>query len=122
MGNPGIVRRVVRRRAPQPEPHKLAIGVVGSSPLGAGVARTVSLRLKPYPSESAARHAIDERNSYGALVSGPKGETLIVVPAAGNGTALALTGVFTAVAVSTLRSGWRESNPRGQLGRLELYH
>lgn len=83
-----------------PTPHKLAIGVVGSSPLGAGVARTVSLRLKPYPSESAARHAIDERKIYGALVSGPKGETLIVVPAAGNGTALALTGVFTAVAAA----------------------
>ena len=83
-----------------PRPHNLPIGVVGSSPLAPAVAKAVSVELKPYASEPAARRAIDQRKIYGALVSGPQGQTLIVVPAAGNSTAVALAAAFTAVAAS----------------------
>ena len=66
-----------------PRPHRVPLGVVGSSPLPAAVGQAFSLKLRPYPSESAALAAIDHRKIDGAFVAGPGGARLIVVPAVG---------------------------------------
>ena len=66
-----------------PKPHKVAIGVVGTSPLATVVGKQFSLKTTAYPSESAAVDAIDRRTIDGALVVSPAGSKLIVVPAAG---------------------------------------
>ena len=83
-----------------PKPHQVAIGVVGTSPLATVVGKRFSLETTPYPSESAAANAIDERKIVGALVVSPAGTKLIVVPAAGAAGAAALTTAFTAAAAA----------------------
>ena len=83
-----------------PKPHDVRFGVVGTSPLPAAVASQFSLSLRSYPSEADVRSALDHRKIDGAFVSGPAGSTLIVVPAAGNAGANALTGAFGAAAAA----------------------
>jgi hypothetical protein len=83
-----------------PKPHKVAFGVVGTSPLAVAVGTQFSLKTTPYASESAALTAIDQREIDGALVSLPSGAKLIVVPAAGNAGASALGAAFTAGAAA----------------------
>ena len=83
-----------------PKPHKVAFGVVGTSPLPAAVGTQFSLKTTVYASESAALAAIDERKIDGALIAGPGGAKLIVVPAAGNAGASALGAAFTAGAAA----------------------
>ena len=83
-----------------PRPHRVPLGVVGSSPLPAAVGQAFSLKLRQYPSESAALAAIDHRKIDGAFVAGPGGARLIVVPAAGNAGASALTAAFGAAAAA----------------------
>ena len=58
------------------------------------------MKITPYPSESAARTAIDRRKIDGALVGGPTGATLIVVPAASAAGATALSTAFGAAAAA----------------------
>lgn len=84
----------------KPEPHRVSIGVVGSSPLPAAVGKQFSLRITPYATEAAAQEAIDHRRIDGALVAGPAGAKLIVVPAAGALTATALSNVFPLAAAA----------------------
>jgi hypothetical protein len=86
-----------------PKPHKVSIGVVGSSPLPAAVNRQFSLRITHYPSEAAAQQAIDHRRIDGAFVAGPAGAKLIVVPAAGALAATALGNVFELAAAALHR-------------------
>ena len=83
-----------------PKPHRVAFGVVGTSPLPAAVGTKFSLKTTAYESESAALSAIDERKIDGALVAGPGGAKLIVVPAASNAGASALGAAFTAGAAA----------------------
>ena len=83
-----------------PKPHKVAFGVVGTSPLPRAVGTQFSLETTPYASESDALDAIDQREIDGALVAGPAGAKLIVVPAAGNAGASALSAAFTAGAAA----------------------
>ena len=83
-----------------PKPHQVAIGVVGTSPLATVVGKRFSLKTTPFPSESAAVDAIDQRKIDGALVVSPAGSKLIVVPAAGPAGAAALTTAFTAAAAA----------------------
>ena len=71
-----------------PRPHRVPLGVVGSSPLPAAVGQAFSLKLRQYPSESAALAAIDHRKIDGAFVAGPGGARLVVVPAVGQSRAL----------------------------------
>jgi hypothetical protein len=86
-----------------PKPNKVAFGVVGPPQLAEAVRARFSLRTTSYANEAAARRAIDRRRSYGALVTGPSGMTLIVAPAAGNGVATALTTAFTTAAAAAGR-------------------
>ncbi len=83
-----------------PQPHRVAFGVVGASPLPAAVGKGFSLKLREYANEPAARTAIDHRKIDGALVAGPSGATLIVAPAAGNAGAAALSAAFGAAAAA----------------------
>ena len=83
-----------------PKPHEVAFGVVGTSPLPAAVGTQFSLKTTQYPSEADALSAIDERKIDGALVAGPAGAKLIVVPAASNPGASALSAAFGAGAAA----------------------
>ena len=83
-----------------PKPHKVAFGVVGTSPLPIAVGKQFSLKTTQYASEADALNAIDQRKIDGALVAEPAGAKLIVVPAAGNAGASALGAVFTAAAAA----------------------
>src|SRR3954463_6660514 len=83
-----------------PRPHEVSFGVVGASPLPLVVGKRFSLDATRYVSEAAALHAIDQRDIDGALVAGPAGAKLIVVPAAGAEGAAALPAAFTAGAVA----------------------
>jgi hypothetical protein len=83
-----------------PKPHRVPLGVVGSSPLPAAVGKAFSLKLRQYPSEGAALAAIDHRKIDGAFVAAPGGDRLVVVPASGNPGASALTAAFGAAAAA----------------------
>jgi hypothetical protein len=83
-----------------PRPHRVALGVVGSPAMPAAVGKSFSLKTVPYPSQTAALHAIDERKVVGALVMSPAGATLFVVPAAGPSAASALAAAFETAAVA----------------------
>ena len=83
-----------------PKPHKVAFGVVGTSPLPVAVGKQFSLKTTRYTSESAALNAIDQRKIDGAFVAGPGGAKLIVVPAAGAAGAAALGNAFGAAAAA----------------------
>ncbi|MGZ4403127.1 MAG: DUF3533 domain-containing protein [Gaiellaceae bacterium] len=83
-----------------PQPHNVALGVVGTSPLPIAVSKQFSLKVSHYPSESAARTAIDRRKIEGAFVVGPAAAKLIVAPAAGAAGATALSGAFAAAAAA----------------------
>jgi hypothetical protein len=83
-----------------PRPHSVRFGVVGTSPLPVAVGKQFSLRITSYPSVAAVRSAIDRRKIDGALVAGPRGSTLIVVPAAGLAGATALGNAFGAAAAA----------------------
>ena len=77
-----------------PKAHELPFGVTGSSKLTTQVEKHVSLNLKHYADEAAARNAIDERKVYGALIVQPKTSTLLTAPAASNSIASFLEGQF----------------------------
>jgi hypothetical protein len=83
-----------------PKPHKVAFGVVGTSPLLVAVGKQFSLKATEYATEADALNAIDQRKIDGALVAEPAGAKLIVVPAAGNAGASALGAVFSAAAAA----------------------
>ncbi len=83
-----------------PRPHRVAFGVVGSSPLPAVVGKQFSLKTTRYPNEAAVLVAIDRRKIDGAFVAGTAGAKLIVVPAAGAAGAAALTAAFGAGAAA----------------------
>jgi hypothetical protein len=83
-----------------PKPHKVAFGVVGSSPLPVAVGRQFSLKVSRYSSEAAVRSAIDHREIDGAFLTGPEGGTLIVVPASSSAGAAALGTAFGAAAAA----------------------
>lgn len=83
-----------------PSPRNVPFAVVGPPRLAAAVGTRFSLRTTGYADEAAARRAIDHRQVYGALVTSGKGYRLLVVPAAGNAVATALTTAFTAAAAA----------------------
>src|SRR5436305_7807424 len=62
-----------------PHPHDIPFGVVGSAGLTRAVAKQSSLATKKYTDEAAARRAIDQRRIYGALVTRPSGEAILLV-------------------------------------------
>jgi hypothetical protein len=83
-----------------PRPHHVPLGVVGTSPLPLAVGKQFSLKITRYPTASAASAAIDHRKIDGALLTEPAGAKLIVVPAAGNAGAIALSSAFGAAAAA----------------------
>ena len=83
-----------------PKPHRVAFGVVGTSPLPTVVGKQFSLKVTRYADEAAVLSAIDDRKIDGAFVAGPAGARLIVVPAAGAAGAAALGTAFTAAAAA----------------------
>jgi hypothetical protein len=83
-----------------PKPHRVAFGVVGTSPLPIAVGKQFSLKTTQYASEADALNAIDRRRIDGAFIAGPAAAKLIVVPAAGNAGASALGAAFTAAAAA----------------------
>ena len=83
-----------------PKPHDVALGVVGSPAMPAGVGKRFSLKTTSYSSQAAALRAIDERKIVGAFVVSPTGSKLFVVPAAGPSVASALGTVFSAAAIA----------------------
>jgi hypothetical protein len=64
------------------------------------VGKQFSLGIRRYPTETAARAAIDHRTIDGALVAAPSGARLIVVPAAGASGAIALANAFGSAAAA----------------------
>ena len=77
-----------------PKPHRVALGVVGASPMPIAVGKQFSLSTTAYPDEAAARAAIDERKIIGAFVTGPAGSKLLVASAASPAAATALGNAF----------------------------
>ena len=77
------------------KPRNVPFGVVGgSSALVSAVGKQVSLKTIQYPNESAVHRAIDQTKLYGALISGAKADTLIVVPAASFALQLEMGAAF----------------------------
>src|SRR5215472_17398386 len=62
-------------------PRQMPFGVVGPSTVVQAVQTKLSLDPVSYPTKSAAVSAIDQGQIYGAFVTNPTGDTLIVVPA-----------------------------------------
>jgi Protein of unknown function (DUF3533) len=83
-----------------PKPHRVALGVVGDSPMPGAVGKQFSLGTVQYSSEAAALRAIDQRKVVGAFVSSSAGAKLIVAPAAGPSVASALGNAFGAAAIA----------------------
>ncbi|WP_328965356.1 hypothetical protein [Streptomyces virginiae] len=66
--------------AHEPVATDMPFGTVGRSPLLAATQRNLSLKVTQYPSEQAAKDAIDRAEIYGALIPGQTSNTLLVVP------------------------------------------
>jgi hypothetical protein len=69
-----------------PRPHDVPVGVVGPTRAARAVEARApgALHVRAYPSQAAARAAIQDREVYAALVPGPRGQrpTLLVASAA----------------------------------------
>lgn len=63
-----------------PAATNLPFGTTGSSPVLTAAKKSISLKVTHYPSESAAKHAIDQAKIWGALIPAGTSNTLIVVP------------------------------------------
>jgi hypothetical protein len=100
-----------------PEPNGLPVAVVGAPTAAQAIAsRLEGFDVTPYATEAAARKAIEDRDTYGAFVLGPRGpERLLTAPAASFTVATLLeeigraAGVRRVQAVVPLDSG----DPRG---------
>lgn len=80
------------------EPVNMPFGVVGTSQVITGVEDKVSLDTTTYSSESDARAAVERGDIYGAYVSGPATDTLILAPAKSFFAGVELTAVFESAA------------------------
>jgi hypothetical protein len=63
-----------------PKATSLPFGVTGPSPILTAAEKDISLSVTRYPSESAAKAAIDQTTIWGALIPSGTSATLIVVP------------------------------------------
>ncbi|MFD9125983.1 hypothetical protein [Kitasatospora sp. NPDC059571] len=63
-----------------PKATNLPFGTVGTSPVLAAAEKNISLKVTSYPTEAAAKTAMDEARVFGALVTSGASNTLIVVP------------------------------------------
>ncbi|MER7956863.1 hypothetical protein [Streptomyces sp. NPDC096030] len=84
-----------------PKASDLPFGAVGSSPVLAAAEQNISLKVTRYPSEAAAKSAMDQARVYGALVSANGTNTLIVVPSMSDLAPLDLAVRFEEAARST---------------------
>ena len=70
----------------EPKPRDVPVAVVGATqvagPLAAALGRGGALDPRVVPDRAAAQRAIDERQVYGAIVPGTRGERLLVASAA----------------------------------------
>ncbi|WP_407563933.1 ABC transporter permease [Streptomyces sp. 184] len=87
------------------EPRDLPIGIAAPADAAAGIEKQLSARegafdLHIYPDEQAARTAIEEREVYGAVVSGPEGPKLLTASAASPTVAQLLATTATASGAS----------------------
>ncbi|MFJ3832808.1 hypothetical protein ACIPWI_33375 [Streptomyces sp. NPDC090046] len=64
----------------EPVASDMPFGSVAPSPLLATTQQNLSLKVTQYPSEQAAKDAIDRAEIYGALIPGQSSNTLLVVP------------------------------------------
>jgi hypothetical protein len=100
----------------KPEPHAVPVGVVGPSSLANAIEakQPGAFDVKLYASEADARHAIEHRQVYGALVVGRAEQHLLVASAASASVAQLLRGAFAehASAVTDLKP-LVEEDPRG---------
>ena len=79
-------------------PRQMPFGVVGPSVVVQGVESRLGIAPIPYPSEPAAVTAADQGKIYGAFVTGPTSDTLIVAPAQGFFAQTELEPAFLAAA------------------------
>ncbi|QJT02972.1 hypothetical protein G9272_24010 [Streptomyces asoensis] len=79
----------------------MPFGVTAQSPILAAAQKNISLKVTHYTNEATAKKAIDEAKIYGALISGQKSDTLIVVPTISDVAPLDLATAFEAAAKST---------------------
>lgn len=84
-----------------PKATNMPFGAVGSSSLLTATEKSISLKVTQYPSESAAKTAIDRAKIFGALVSSRGSNTLIVVPSMSDLAPLDLAARFEEAARST---------------------
>jgi hypothetical protein len=83
------------------QPHDISVGLVAPAPVIEQISRSFGsnapgvFQFTPYPSEDAARTAIDNRSVDGVLVVGAGGWRLIVAGAAGDAVTGVITGAFT---------------------------
>jgi len=86
--------------AHDPQPHDVPVGVVGPPTVAQGLEGRApeALAVRRYPSEAAARSAIADREVYGAVVIGERGESLLVASAASPAIAQLLEATVTAAA------------------------
>ncbi|WP_159401020.1 hypothetical protein [Streptomyces sp. NRRL B-24484] len=84
-----------------PKADNLPFGTVGTSPVLPAAQKTISLKVTPYPTEAAAKTAIDEARIFGALVSSGTSNTLIVVPSMSDLAPLDLAVRFEEAAKAT---------------------
>lgn len=84
-----------------PKATNLPFGVTGSSPVLTAAEKTISLRITHYPSESAAKNAINQTTIWGALITSGTSNTLIVVPSISDLAPLDLAVKFQDAAKAT---------------------
>jgi hypothetical protein len=86
----------------RPTVHHAPVAVVGVSPVANAVSRhgDGAIRLIPEPTARAAQAAIRDGQAYAGIVSGARGESLLIQTAASPGTASLLTKRFATAAAA----------------------
>jgi len=98
----------------KPKPHHLPVGVVApAASLDSIAAQTGGgFALIRYPTQEAARAAVDDRDIYGAVIASPSGRRLLVASAASFTVSQFLRRVFSGATVTDVKP-LDPNDPRG---------
>jgi hypothetical protein len=98
----------------KPTPHHLPVGIVAPAAAAGSIAAKAGsdFTLTRYPTQQAARAAIDDRDIYGAVIASPRGKRLLVASAASFTVSQLLRHAFSGVTVEDVKPLDR-SDPRG---------
>jgi hypothetical protein len=98
----------------KPKPHHLPVGVVALTPTFDSIAAETrgGFALIRYPTEQAARAAIDDRDIYGAVIATPGGRRLLVASAASFTVSQFLRQAFSGAMVEDVKP-LDPNDPRG---------